>query len=493
MTSLLERPWVGHMIALVAGALTTLTFAPFDQWWLGPLSIALLYGSLAHTSVRTGAFRGWWFGVGLFATGTSWVYVSIHDFGNTGAVLAGLLTVLMALGLALFYAIAMAIYRLVAPSRLDIIAFAGVWTLGEAFRSWALTGFPWLYLGSAHVDSPIASLAPLGGVYLLSLVVALSGALLWHIVAKRQWLLVAPLLALWLVPLLLPKLWATPSDTPVSVSLVQGNLAQLIKWTAEGQRTAANTYAGLTREQSNDAELVIWPETALPMFEDQARPFLERMQSTLSSNTALLTGIVQRDDTGHYYNSVISVGASQGEYKKEHLVPFGEYLPLESTLRGIIGFFDLPMSSFGTGNGDQPPLLAHGLRLGVAICYEIVYPDLVRQRAKDANVLLTVSNDTWFGHSIGPLQHMQMARLRALENNRYLLRATNNGMTAIVSPRGEIIAHASRFEKAVLNGEVRAMAGETPFTRTGSLPTLLLACLMAVVGLIFTRRERNKH
>lgn len=174
-------------------------------------------------------------------------------------------------------------------------------------------------------------------------------------------------------------------------------------------------------------------------------------------------------------------------------MPFGEYLPLEPLLGGLLKIFNIPMGNIGAGGNDQPPLQAHGLRLGVAICYEIVYPDLVRQRAESANALVTISNDTWFGHSIGPLQHMQMAQLRALENNRYLLRATNNGMTAIVAPDGRLQARAPRFEPAVLNGTVRAMEGLTPFTRTGSWPTLLLALLMLLGGGILRVKQHNTH
>ncbi|RKR02666.1 apolipoprotein N-acyltransferase [Kushneria sinocarnis] len=481
MLSFVQRPWVGHLMALLAGALTTLTFAPFGQWWLGVVSMALLFGALEGCSMRRGALRGWLFGVGLFGSGASWVYVSIHDYGYTTVPVALLLTLLFVVTLALFQAITFALYRRLAPSRLDMLTFAGLYTLGEALRSWAFTGFPWLYLGSAHVDSPLSSLAPLGGVYLISLVVALSGALLWQLVADRRWWWLPALAALWMIPMLLPRLWVAPEGTPVPVALVQGDQPQLEKWTGEGQRSAANTYARLTRQLDDTPRLVIWPETALPMFADQARPFLERIQATLPAETTLVTGILQRERQ-QFYNSVIALNRPGEGYSKEHLVPFGEYLPFAGLLRGIVGFFDLPMSNMAAGGAEQSPLQVDPMRLGVAICYEIVYPDLVRQRAQDANVLLTVSNDTWFGHSIGPLQHMQMARLRALENNRYLLRGTNNGVTAIVGPDGRVTARAPRFTTAVLEGSVRPIEGETPFTRTGSWPTLAGALLLALAG-----------
>ncbi|GHC31584.1 apolipoprotein N-acyltransferase [Kushneria pakistanensis] len=493
MASLLQRRGVSSLLALLAGALTTLTFAPFGLWWLGPVALAVFYAVLQQTSLRQALWRGWLFGAGMFGSGASWVYVSIHDYGNTGGPLAIVLTVLFIVAMALFMMLPALLYRLCAASRLDVVAFAGAWVLGEAFRSWAFTGFPWLFLGSAHVESPLASLAPLGGVYLVTLAVALSGALLAKILLARVWWLLAPLAAVWLIPLALPTQWAGPSGDEVTVSLVQGDLAQLSKWTPEGQRDAANTYFRLTREQALDSDLVIWPETALPMLEQQAMPFLQRVQSTLPADSTLMTGIMQRDRNGMFYNSMISLGEQPGQYRKAHLVPFGEYLPLESLLGGLLQIFNIPMGNIGAGGDDQPPLQAHGLRLGVAICYEIVYPELVRARAEQANALVTISNDTWFGHSIGPLQHMQMAQLRALENNRYLLRATNNGMTAIVAPDGHIMRQAPRFEPAVLNGTIRPMEGLTPFTRMGSWPTLLLALLMLLPGGILRLRRRDPH
>lgn len=493
MASLLQRRGAGAFLALLAGALTTLTFAPFNLWGLGPVALAAFYVALQNIGLRQALWRGWLFGVGLFGSGASWVYVSIHDYGNTGGPLAIALTILFIVAMALFIMLPALLYRLCAASRLDVPAFAGAWALSEAFRSWAFTGFPWLFLGSAHVDSPLAALAPLGGVYLISLVVALSGALLARAILSRSWWLFAPLAALWLIPLALPTQWARPAGDEMRVSLVQGDLAQLSKWTPDGQRDAVNTYFRLTRQHGLDSDLVIWPETALPMLEQQAMPLLQRVQSTLPADSTLMTGIMQRDQRGTFYNSMIALGDQPGQYRKEHLVPFGEYLPLESLLGGVLRIFNIPMGNIGAGNDDQPPLRAGDLRLGVAICYEIVYPDLVRQRAEHANALVTISNDTWFGHSIGPLQHMQMAQLRALENNRYLLRATNNGMTAIVGPNGHLLARAPRFEPAVLNGTIQPMEGLTPFTRTGSWPALLLALLMLLGGGILRTRHRDSN
>ncbi|GAB2784900.1 apolipoprotein N-acyltransferase [Halomonas shantousis] len=482
--------WVGHIAALLAGVLTTLTFAPFSLWWLGPVAVALTYVGLHRISPAQAALRGWSYGLGLFGSGTSWIYVSIHDYGYTGVPLAVFLTALLAATLALFPAVTFGLYRRLFGPRLAFLTFAGAWVLGEVLRTYLFTGFPWLLLGSAHIDSPLASWAPVGGVYLLSLITALTGTLGVELLRRRWWCAI-PIATLWATAALLPTQWTTPTGEPARVALLQGNLPQLSKWTTEGQRAAANTYTTLTRQQADDVDLIVWPETALPMLDQEARPVLERLQATLAPDTALLTGIVQRDADGRYYNAVIGVGNMQGEYRKEHLVPFGEYLPLEGLLRGVIAFFDLPMSSFSSGTANPRPLRAGEVNLGIAICYEIIYPDLVARRARKADVLLTVSNDTWFGRSIGPLQHLQMARLRARENGRYVLRATSNGVTAIIDPLGRVTARAPQFETASVVGDVHAMAGVTPFTRTGSWPTWLLAALLMVPGLRRPRSARH--
>ncbi|TDO08704.1 MULTISPECIES: apolipoprotein N-acyltransferase [Halomonas] len=476
----------GCLAALVAGCLTTLSTAPFSLWWLGPVAAGLVYLGLPSLRPGQAALRGGCYGLGLFGSGASWVYVSIHDYGYTGVPLALLLTGLFVAGLALFFALTFWLYRWLCGPRLAALSFAGAWVLGEWLRTWLFTGFPWLLLGTAQVDAPLAPWAPVGGVYLLTLITALTGSLGVELLRRRAWA-AAPLAALWLVPLALPAQWTTPAGEPVRVALLQGNLPQLIKWTPEGQRRAIDTYLELTRELDDNVDLVIWPEAALPMFEDQAAPYLERARASLPAHTTLLTGILQRDD-GRYYNSVIGRGDVEGEYRKAHLVPFGEYLPLESLLRGAIAFFDLPAPTMVPGPADQAPIRVGGLTIGNAICYEIIYADLVAARARDAELLLTLSNDTWFGASLGPLQHLQMARLRALENGRPVVRATSNGVTALIDARGKVIARTAQFETAVLVGEVTPMQGLTPFTRTGSWPTWLLAALMVLAGLQLRRK-----
>ncbi|WP_148254835.1 apolipoprotein N-acyltransferase [Aidingimonas lacisalsi] len=477
-----RSPAIGYLIALLAGGLTTLATAPFSLWWLSPVAIGLLYVGIHALTPVQAAIKGWLYGIGLFGSGASWVYVSIHDYGYTGVPLALFLTVLFVMSIALFFAVTFWLYRWLTGPRWAALSFAGAWVLGEVLRTYLFTGFPWLLAGTPQIDSPLAPWAPVGGVYLLSLITALTGTLGVELL-HRRWLAALPLAALWLIPMGLPAQWTTASETPTRVSLLQGNLPQLMKWTEEGQQDAITTYTNLTRQQSDDIDLVVWPETALPMLEADARPILERVEDNLPPQAALLTGILQRNSEGRFFNGIVGVGNTEGEYRKEHLVPFGEYLPLESVLRGAVAFFDLPTSFTTAGAPNQPPIKAAGLDIGSAICYEIVYADLVAKRARHTDILLTVSNDTWFGASIGPLQHLQMARLRALENGRYVIRATSNGVTAIANPQGRITARAPQFKMASLTDDIHAMEGYTPFTRTGSWPSWVLATVLVLPGL----------
>lgn len=491
MNAFIHRPQVGYLAALVAGLLTTLSAAPFGLWWLAPVAAGLVYAGLTRLTPRQAAFKGWCYGLGLFGSGASWVYVSIHDYGYTGMPLALALTALFVAAMALFFALTLWLYRRLTGPRLSVLTFAGAWTLGEAMRTWLFTGFPWLLLGSGQLDGPLAAWAPIGGIYLLSLITALSGAL-GVALLRRRYLAALPLSLLWLLPLLFAFFtthsWTRPIGEPVRVALLQGNLDQAIKWSAEGQRSAANTYLSLTANLPEPVDLVIWPEAALPMLEDQARPVFQRATQMLPEGAGLISGILKRDENGRIYNSVISLGAAEGSYDKRHLVPFGEYLPLENLLRGAIAFFDLPMPAITPGQDDQPVMTAAGTRIGNAICYEIVYADLVAEQARHSEVILTLSNDTWFGASIGPLQHLQMARMRALENGREVVRATSNGVTAIIDAQGKLVKRLPQFEMATLIGEFQPMQGLTPFSRTGSWPVWLIASLMVLPGM---RLRRN--
>jgi apolipoprotein N-acyltransferase len=487
-------------LALLAGGLVTLSFSPFDLWPAAVLGCALLAYLTAGCTPRQALLRGWLFGLGLFGTGASWVYVSIHVYGNASPLLAASLTLLFCAGLALLHAVQAWVYvrfvRMLPGGML--LGFAALWVLFEWLRSWLLTGFPWLYLGYAHIDTWLAGWAPILGVYGLSFAVAFSASCLFLAWRSRQTATLVSygglLATLWGGGLLLkPIEWVAPaSPLPLSVALYQPNIPLERKWDRRAYRAILDQYERSIRPMFAQ-DIIVWPESAIPRLYSNARDFLDPIARRANvTDTALVTGIPTRDADGRLYNSIIALGLGSGRYDKQRLVPFGEYVPLEQWLRGLIDFFDLPMSSFSSGDADQGPLQAGNHRLAPLICYEIVYPDLAARSARNAEMLVTISNDSWFGRSIGPLQHLQMARMRALENGRYLLRGTNNGVTAIIDHRGAVVAQSEQFVEATVVGDAEVMLGHTPFTSFGSRPILIaLVVLLGLMALLYRTLWRD--
>ncbi|WP_417662004.1 apolipoprotein N-acyltransferase [Pseudomonas sp.] len=502
----ITRPgWLGNLISMAAGTITTFALAPFDIWPLALLSIALFYLGLRDLSPRKAAGRGWCYGFGLFAAGTSWVYVSIHTFGAASPLLAGLLTFGFVAGLGLFFALAAFLWarwirRTEAPLA-DALAFAALWVAQEAFRGWFLTGFPWLYAGYSQLDGPLTGLAPVGGVWLISFALALSAALIINLYSLRKQpafltvgavLLVAP----WLSGLLLNGYaWTKPAGQPQSVLSIQGNIEQSMKWDPAKLEAQLELYRDLTLN-AKPTDLVIWPETAVPVLKDQALGYLSSMDRFASERkSALITGVPIRQPNKagemRYYNGVTVLGQGSGDYLKQKLVPFGEYVPLQEVLRGLIAFFDLPMSDFARGDSDQPLLEAKGYRIATLICYEVVYPEFAAELAAKSDLLLTVSNDAWFGSSIGPLQHLQMAQMRALEAGRWMIRTTNNGMTVLIDPMGAITAELPQFKRGMLYGSVQPMQGLTPYLQFRSWPLIVLCGLLFGWALLASRMAKT--
>ena len=494
--------WPGNLLALAAGALATLSLAPFDIWPLALLSVGLLYLGLREPTAKQAAGRGWCYGFGLFASGVSWVYVSIHDFGSAPPLLAGALTLGFVAGLALFFALLGWVWvrwlRQTNAPLPDALAFAALWLALDALRGWVLTGFPWLYVGYSQLEGPLAGLAPLGGVWLLSFVIALSAALLIQLprlLARKAALGTAlvMLVVLWGGALGLGQhAWTNARGASISVAAMQGNVAQSLKWDPQKLEMQLLLYRDMTF-RSRPADLIVWPETAVPILKDHAEGYLGMMSRFAEDRqSALITGVPVRqpnaDGELRYYNGLTSTGDAQGTYLKQKLVPFGEYVPLQDMLRGLIAFFDLPMSDFARGEPGQPLLQAKGYQIAPFICYEVVYPEFAASLAAQSDILLTVSNDAWFGRSIGPLQHLQMAQMRALEAGRWMIRATNNGVTVLIDPYGRITERIPAFEQAVLYGEVTPMQGLTPYLQWRSWPLIVL-CAVLLGWAVFRRRN----
>lgn len=487
--------------ALISGALITLSLAPFAFWPLAIIATAILFVVLQQQSIKRSFWLGWFFGLGLFGTGASWVYVSIHEFGYTSIYLAAFLTFLFCGGLAFCCAITWALYvwllkkntvvfnsspsittAMQSVTSQQLILFAAVWVCGEWMRSWLLTGFPWLFIGYSQTESLLAGWAPIVGVYGVSFIICISGAVISHLLFLRQGFhthrtLLTAVALCWFIAIPLKYVqWTLPAGEPQQVSMVQANISQHDKWRREYRQPTLTLYKNLSEPYWESSDLIIWPEAAIPMYYQYANDFLDQMDVLAAKHqSALLTGIPSRDThSDNSYNSIITIGNGNGVYHKQNLVPFGEYIPFANLLGNVLAFFELPASTMHAGNTDQAALTIQQWQSKPLICYEIVYPGLTAKAAGVSDVLITVSNDSWFGASIGPLQHLQMAQMRALENGRYVLRSTGSGVSTIINPAGQIVARSEQFEQTVLTGEFKLMQQNTPWTRYGYWLTPLL-------------------
>lgn len=495
--------WRGDLLALLAGALLPLAFAPFGIFPLAVFIPALLFALWLNVSPRRAMWRGLLFGLGMFGTGVTWIYVSIYEFGGVSLPLSVFLMTLFVIVLAWFPALfgyfVTRFYPAPTPAALRIkllLIFPAGWTFFEWVRSWFLTGFPWLNLGYSQIDTPLAGLAPVLGVYGASWATAFSAGLLLAAILDKGGMRhrlrhIAVLLALWITAGLLGmQQWTQPTGTPLKVSLIQGNIPQDIKWTPDVRDPTLELYLRMTREHW-DSNLIIWPETAMPVFYHEAEDFLGALAEEAREHHAdMLIGVPVMDmRTQRYYNSMTSLGSHQAFYHKHHLVPFTEYLPMKSALAGVVDFLQVPMSDFSKGGLDQQPLSVAGQKAAISICYEAVFGEEVIRQLPDATLLVNVSNDAWFGHSIGPLQHLQITRMRALETGRPLLRATNTGITAIIGPNGKQLAVAPQFKTYALTATIRPMSGATPYVQVGNMPVVGMLVLALMMGLLLVKRR----
>lgn len=495
----------GPALALIAGALFPLGLAPLSAWPMLIVSLALFLLTLSEQSAKAVFHRALCYGLGFNGVGVSWVFVSIHYFGGTPMWLSLLGTALFVAFLSLvFFAIPFSLFRKSGIDRYALFSFPALWVAIEWSKSWFLSGFPWLWAGYGFVDSPVSGLAPITGTLGLSYLAALTAALAVFILQTRpkthRIAAIISLIVVWLACWGLKDIqWTQPDeDKQRTVALLQGNIPQQQKWDPDYRDKIFKTYQTLTEQSWDKADIVLWPEAAYPVFYHQALKFITRLDiAATEKQTAVISGIVRwvPKNTGedHNYNSIFVIGNGDGIYNKQKLVPFGEYVPLESLIRGLIPFFNLPMSSFNAGIEQQPPLIASGLMFSAFICYEVVYPEQVRQMAKNMDFLVTISNDAWFGHSWGPLQHFQMARMRALETGKYMLRGTNNGITAIIDPSGKVLSRLPQFEQGILYGKVQGMDGNTPLVRIGQWPLLVLMLVSLAVGAALSVRRNNNQ
>ena len=490
--------------AALAGAATVLGFAPFYLFPLPVATLALLIVLWRNAaSRRDAALVGFSFGLGYFLAGVSWVYVSLHDFGGMPPLLAGILTLSLCAYLALYPALTGWIYYALGArsTRVTLLALPAWWALADQLRGWLFTGFPWLALGYAQVpDSPLAGYLPLLGVYGASLATVLTAGLIVTIGArlsarnkgeasavegrKSTWLPVFILILVWAGGYLLQQLeWTTPEGRPVAVSLLQGNIPQEMKWRDDKITSTLEAYRSLV--VTSGARLIVLPETALPLFlHEVPGDYLDGLAAHARHNHGdILIGVPERGGARDYYNSVLSFGTAPLQtYRKSHLVPFGEFVPLKPLFGWFLEVARIPLLDFARGAPSQLPLAVAGQRVAVNICYEDAFGAEIVRQLPQATLLANVSNVAWFGRSVAPQQHLQISQARAIETGRYMLRATNTGMTAIVDQHGKVRNVAPEFTTAMVSGEAQGFAGATPYVRWNDAPIIALSLLLALCG-----------
>ena len=493
---------------MLLGAATVLGFAPFGFSPLPILTLAALFALWCRAdSARAAAWLGFAFGLGLFGTGVSWVYVALSTFGGMPALLAAFATLVFCAYLALFPAATGWICALWAAPRTGerLALAAGCWTIMEWLRSWLLSGMPWLSIGYAQARSPLAGYAPVGGVFLVGLCSAITAALLAHAAlaprsSRRSMAVIAlgALAALWVGGAALRSIeWSRPAGEPVAVSLVQGNVEQEIKFDPKYRDETLALYADLVAQAKG--RLIVLPESALPMFADEVPPdYVARLRSTaLAHRGDLVLGLFffeprepgESDD--HYFNSAVSIGSAPTQvYRKRHLVPFGETIPLKP----LVGWFinsvlHIPLADQTPGAANQAPFEIAGERVAVNICYEDAFGSELLQALPEATLLVNITNDAWYGRSLAAEQHAQIAAFRAIETARPMLRATNTGITSIIDHRGAETARLPWFTRGVLEGTIAGRSGATPYVRIGDAGAVLAAVVLVAAALLVARRS----
>ncbi len=484
----------GSWIAFAAGLALPFAFAPFGLTPLGVVLLAVLFWLWDRATPRRAAWLGFVFGFGAFLYGTHWLYVSLHVFGQASPFLAiPLMGALMAF-MALYAAgVGFVLVRFVPSGPLRwLLAAPAMWVLAEWLRGWVLSGFPWLSLGYSTTGSPLAGWIAPGGVFAASLAVAVSAGALRALLERGARVRAAVVLTVvWLGGAGLAQIdWTRATGEELKIAIVQAAVPQDRKWLPEELVPTMRRYRDMTVRHW-DRDLIVWPEAAIPALRSSIETFLEVVHDEARrTGTGLILGIIEyRPEEDAFYNGVLALGDTASSYYKRHLVPFGEYFPVPDFVREWMRLRNLPYSDYTAGGDDQAPLAVAGQLVAASICYEDVFGNEQRLMLPEATLLVNVSNDAWFGETIAPHQHLQIARVRAIEAGRYLLRSTNTGISAVIAPDGSVEQTIPQFETAVLTATVRPLAGSTPYARLGDWP--VLTAVIAALGLAWAGRGRG--
>jgi len=502
----LHRRYAGSCVALIAGAALSLSFAPFGWWPFAILMPAALMWFWDGATPRRAAVLGFWFNFGTFSVGTYWLYISLRLIGHAPIPLALLLMLGLAAIMGAYHALLGWAAAKFLPARGMVRWMLGIpaaWLLLEWWRSWFLTGFGWLALGYAHTDNWLGALAPVVGQYGLGLLtLVMAGAVVCLAIgqARERVSAGALIVAIWAVALLLRGVeWTQPSGKPITVAVVQGAVPQDEKWIAGNLDSILELYRMRTRE-AHGANLIVWPEAAIPdLVNYHINYFRDVYAEASATGSSLVMGALHAEEntsTGveEVYNSVLAMDPATpgvGWHNKHHLVPFSEFFPVPAFIRDWLRLQGLPYSNFDRGAAQQEPLQAAGQRIAASICYEDAYGSTLLPPMGTATMLLNVTNDSWFGRSPARYQHLQISRLRAMETGRPMVRAANDGVSAVIGHHGEIVVSAPEYETNVMRGTLKPRTGLTPYAHTGNWPVVCLALVFGLAAAWLGRRRKQ--
>ncbi len=494
--TLLKRFNPYWLYALLSGALLPFGFAPFHQPGLVFLGVAFFFNQLScgllaqGKSARLHAFKvGFAFGLGYLGFGVSWVFVSIHEYGHLNFFLSGLITLLFIAYLSLFTGFVAYLYQITACNRSKLACcfiFSAIWCLGEYCRANVLTGFPWMLLGFGQMDTPLKYLLPIMGVYGVGFITCLAASFLAIITQEKNlkqfsWLFA--FVVILIAPLILKSTsWTQKQNTPVSVGVIQANLSMRDKWDEALFLDLVGYYKKETEKLMGEKQLVVMPESAIPAPESYVSDFLDTLHHKgMESNTSVLLGIPEETSRDTYYNSLVAIGMANGSYQKKHLVPFGEFIP--KPFQQLINWLAIPITNITSGQQHQPLVHVNKHPIATLICYEIAYPNLLREQLPDAEWIVSISDDGWFGHSFAMYQQLQMAQVLSIQTGRYQIVANNDGLSSVIDTHGTIINSLPAYKAGILESSILPAKGATPWVVWGDGFILGFSLLILFSGL----------
>lgn len=490
----------GGLLSFCLGALAILSFAPFNFWPLWFAIIPALLTVIEYSPKQKRAKRLYGFALGYWLFGVGWIHHSIYNFGNLPWALSALATLMFCAFMALLWWLPFLAWLKIRSRKLSIqlLSFPSIWVLGEWSREWFLTGFPWLQTAHGLIDSPFSGYATIGGTLLVSWVVIFLATLLSHWLRHPKQMGAISFFGALLIFVALgwqfkQVPWTQPDGEPMAFTVIQPNVDQDIKWQPQYREQIVNQLWQLTRRESPNS-VIFWPEAALPIIAGDHSPLLSQLDDLAATqNLHILGGVPTRrvvDGNLAIRNSIVALGDSSGVYDKQQLVPFGEYIPLIDLLGPIFMLFDLPVGSQAAGLSTQQAVTLNGRKVTPAVCYEVAYGSLIAASSRDSQFLSNHSNDTWFGDTLGPIQHFEIARWRAIETHRPMVRVTNNGISALINRWGGIEISAQRFVATRFDGTLQPRKGTTPFQYWLNLPLVCFCFLMLLTALLLHRKKR---